>query len=144
MCCSCRNRFVYTSLYSKCKQTHWDYASFYVASMSWSIFERLIALALPEKTIIESLKNSLLFSAFSCALSSAICLVSALFFYLLSAFSLDFALQTALLPCSLLCSSFQINCVALFVMLSCSALLSFCSTHLPIFCSAVLLLVTLF
>ena len=37
-----RNRFVYTSLYSKCKLTHWDSVSFYVASMSWSIFVRLI------------------------------------------------------------------------------------------------------
>ena len=37
-----RNRLVYTSLHSKCKLTHWDFMSFYVASISWSIFERLI------------------------------------------------------------------------------------------------------
>ena len=40
--CNC---FVYTSLYSKCKLTHWDSVSLYVAwlaSMSCSIFECLI------------------------------------------------------------------------------------------------------
>ena len=36
------NHFVYTSLYSKWKLTHWDSVSFYVKSISWSIFERLI------------------------------------------------------------------------------------------------------
>ena len=37
-----RHTFVYTSLYSKCKMTHWDSVFFYVASMSVSIFDRLI------------------------------------------------------------------------------------------------------
>ena len=57
-----RNRFVYTSLYSKYKMTHWDNVSFYVASMSWSIFEHFIALITQDTIIMEDgLKSSKLF-----------------------------------------------------------------------------------
>ena len=41
MYCHISQPFCITSLYSKCKLTHWDSVSFYIASMSWSIFERL-------------------------------------------------------------------------------------------------------